>query len=185
MKISADKGARFFKFLDALLGKYLSQVDRLSDKRINSAIELQIQDRLADLLFGEEMVPRYPRQTTRSKALSHALEIGREARNPLTLHEMALAAGMSPRTLQRTFKATLGVSPLKYLRWCRLNGLHKDLYVSNVDESSVTETAANWGFTEMGRMAGEYRQLFGELPGKTLAREQGPQPKDLSEFLTK
>ncbi len=40
----------------------------------------------------------------------------------------------------------------------------------NHERQSVTEIVAGCGIYELGRFAGEYRRLFGELPSETLAR---------------
>ena len=37
---------------------------------------------------------------------------------------------------------------------------------------TVALIANEWGISELGRMAGRYRELFGELPSDTLGRQQ-------------
>jgi AraC family ethanolamine operon transcriptional activator len=67
----------------------------------------------------------------------------------------------------------LDISPQRYLRYMRLNGLHRDLRRRSAGQTTVTEAATHWGFVELGRTAVEYRELFGEPPSTTLARN-GP-----------
>lgn len=114
-----------------------------------------------------------PHGASRSQAncqqlLERASEVAHCQSGPMSLQDFARATGAGPRTLQRIFRNTLGYSPLKYLRWRRLCGFRRDLLATPQRTATVTEIASRWGFTEMGRVAGEYRQLFGESPVVTL-----------------
>lgn len=40
-----------------------------------------------------------------------------------------------------------------------------------MEQASVKEIALGLGFTELGRFAGIYRHLFGELPSESLRRK--------------
>ena len=51
-------------------------------------------------------------------------------------------------------------TPRKYLRWNRMNHLHRNLLAAQSARSKVTELAIRWGFHELGRTAVEYKQLF-------------------------
>jgi AraC-like DNA-binding protein len=53
-----------------------------------------------------------------------------------------------------------------------MNHLHRELRGAHSPEATVTGLAHRWGFDELGRMAGDYRQLFGELPSETLYRDR-------------
>lgn len=87
-----------------------------------------------------------------------------------TIPELCKIAKLSERNLQYGFKEYLGVTPIRYLRLFRLNGVRRDLLLSQCDKNKVVDVALNWGFIELGRFANEYRQLFHELPSATLRK---------------
>lgn len=87
-----------------------------------------------------------------------------------TIREWCRAAGVSERTLRTTFVATLGMSPVRYLRLRRLHLLRAALAIAGQRHTSVASIAAGFGFTDYGRMAADYRALFGENPSATLLR---------------
>ena len=85
-----------------------------------------------------------------------------------TIPELCKISNLSERNLQYGFKEYLGVTPIRYLRLQRLNGVRRELLMANPIKDRVVDVALNWGFIELGRFAGEYRQLFQELPSATL-----------------
>ena len=86
-----------------------------------------------------------------------------------TLGSLAAAAGVSPRTLQMACQRHLGQPPMAVLRDVRLERVRQDL-LSAGPELTVTEIAMRWGFYQLGRFAGDYRQRFGETPSATIRR---------------
>lgn len=85
------------------------------------------------------------------------------------LPEIASAARVSPRALQQAFREYLNTTPHAYLRRARLAAAHRDLQRADPDSgTTVTDIAARWGFTNPGRFAAAYRQLYGRLPSHTL-----------------
>lgn len=85
-----------------------------------------------------------------------------------TITELCNVAKLSERNLQYAFKDYLGITPVRYLRLVRLNGVKRDLLISHPKKDRIVDIALNWGFIELGRFSGEYRQLFQELPSTTL-----------------
>ncbi len=83
-----------------------------------------------------------------------------------TIPELCKIAKLSERSLEYGFREYLGVTPVRYLRLVRLNGVRRDLLAATPKET-IVNIALNWGFLELGRFAGEYRQLFEELPSET------------------
>lgn len=175
----ARLGTAFIRTIDGTITRYLARSDLLADARVCLALERELVDHLTTLfLYGCVSMDRSTR-ADRRVALDRALEVVHAQHQQITLHELASAAGTHPRTLQRAFKETLQMSPLKYLSWSRMHGARRDLRAADPSSSSVTEIGLRWGFTELGRFAGEYRLLFGELPQATLMRGPGPPPRDL------
>ncbi|EHA13775.1 helix-turn-helix domain-containing protein [Halomonas sp. HAL1] len=86
---------------------------------------------------------------------------------PVTMDELCQLTHVSRRTLQYSFTAILGISPLQYLRLTRLNRVRRALRAAS-PKQSVTEIATYWGFWHLGQFAHDYKQQFGECPSHTL-----------------
>ena len=114
----------------------------------------------------------------RRRGFDRAVEYIRHADlTTLDLASLCVAAGVSPRTLEYAFGEHLGLAPMAFVRQLRLHALRRALLASALGESTVTELAYRLGFTQLGRLAGEYRYTFGEAPSVTLARRhQGDAP---------
>jgi len=87
-----------------------------------------------------------------------------------TVADLCAAAGVSERTLQYAFQDYVGMSPVAYLRLCRLNDARAALLRGDPQTISVTNVAMQFNFEHLGRFAGDYKRLFGEAPSATLAR---------------
>jgi AraC-like DNA-binding protein len=87
----------------------------------------------------------------------------------ISVDQIAVAAGVSTRSLFSGFKRYVGASPMSLLKQRRLQAAHDELLVPD-SPKSVRAIAHRWGFTHLGRFAQEYRQRFGEAPSGTLRR---------------
>lgn len=135
--------------------------------------------------IGEELLrlalcldrPDRPTPTERPGSSSSRLKVVRRVEDYLRAHDDAALsittlceiAGVCERTLDYAFREHLGVTPARYLKLRRLTQVRRQLQNPEVPTANVTEIAMRRGFYELGRFAGEYRQLFGELPSQTLA----------------
>jgi AraC-like DNA-binding protein len=109
-----------------------------------------------------------PGVTARPRTLRKALTlIDEHCAEPLTTADIAEAVGVSVRSLQEGFQRHLGTTPMAYLRTVRLHRVNHELKAPG-PTTSVTDVALRWGVTHTGRLANEYRQLFGESPSATL-----------------
>ena len=84
----------------------------------------------------------------------------------ISLAELAVAAGVSIRSLNTLCQREYGQSPMDRLRGLRLEAARE--YLLARPHASVTEVALEFGFGHVGRFANYYRQRFGELPRQTM-----------------
>ena len=91
---------------------------------------------------------------------------------PIDLQVLAAVAGVPPRTLEAHFKRCLGTTPLGWVRQARLARARQQL-LKGGPSASVTKIALASGFSQLGRFASHYRDLYGELPSQTLKRRAG------------
>jgi AraC-like DNA-binding protein len=93
--------------------------------------------------------------------------------NPLSspdATELAKALNVSPRALLRAFRRMVLTGPARYIMLRRLNMVRRMIRHEHCRERSLTKIAADCGISELGRFAGQYKKLFGELPSETLRR---------------
>lgn len=83
--------------------------------------------------------------------------------------DICAVVGVSERTLQYAFRAYVDMSPLTYLRLCRLNRVRAALCAADPLTTTVTAVAMGFGFLHLGRFALDYKRLFDESPSATLA----------------
>jgi AraC-like DNA-binding protein len=95
--------------------------------------------------------------------------------SPLSPDEIAKAAITSRRTLFRAFEEILGETPQSYVRRLRLHRIRHDLASDEERACTIALIANQWGLSDLGRMAGWYRALFGERPSETAARLNRPE----------
>lgn len=125
---------------------------------------------VADLLVGAS--PAAAQKTSSARAAQvvkacQALAQARAREQPPDIEELCRQAGTSRRSLQDSFRRVAGTTPLAYLRNLRLHAVRERLLSSRAGQVTVTQAAGEAGFDHLGRFAGDYRTLFGEVPSRT------------------
>ncbi|WP_311028000.1 AraC family transcriptional regulator [Mesorhizobium koreense] len=91
---------------------------------------------------------------------------------PVHISELCSVLLVSRRKLHRAFQDTIGVGPMAYLRLRRLSAAHNALRSGRMAGGSVTQTALEYGFCDLGRFASYYRRIFDEAPSETIRSAQ-------------
>jgi AraC-like DNA-binding protein len=105
--------------------------------------------------------PAIPGLLRRAEAFMHAA-----ADQPITLADVAAAAGCGMVTLHTTFRRFRDTTPLAALHDIRLQHVREALRVAG-DEEVTREIARRFGFTNPSRFIAAYRKRFGEHPKET------------------
>jgi AraC-like DNA-binding protein len=135
-------------------------------------------DQLLDVAIGHfarEPRPRagLPNPEGLGRIVAKAREfIEANLEEPLAVDAIAAASYASRRTLFRAFVSVLGETPGQYVRRRRLHRIRHDLASWQESACTIAVISNRWGISELGRMAGWYRDLFGERPSETLRRAQ-------------
>ncbi|OAP39908.1 AraC family transcriptional regulator [Sinorhizobium glycinis] len=139
-----------------------STLSHLSEGIVNLLVDT-VPHRFSAALTEGEWLPS-PRHVKRAVDFMHA-----NLSAPISMTDIAEAAGIGVRSLQEGFKRFKGASPISYLAQLRMEAAHRDLL--NADQRlSVAEIARKWGFRHMGRFANDYRKSYGCPPSEARRR---------------
>ena len=109
---------------------------------------------------GAEALPVTPPERARVLAVARLLDAAYE--EPLSLDDMAAAAGLSRYHFVRVFRAVAGDSPHQYLIGARLRAAANRL----LDTSEpITAIALDVGFNDISHFNATFRRAFGAAPG--------------------
>ena len=165
--------ARLFRLIHRVF-----QVDAQHPKDLHApgaedAAKLQVRDAaLRTLLPWRKDVHGRRRATNRAQMLSRVLDlIWSTGDQPLRIDDLCRAAGVSERTLRNVFHRHFGIGPHEFLTITRLNRVHAAIRAARPGET-ITSICANHGICDFGRLADQYRRLFGVLPSQNLANRR-------------
>lgn len=117
---------------------------------------------------GELLQPLPPIAPSHVKRVEDYIKAN--AREPLTVADLATYAGVSTSALYAGFRDFRNTSPMAYLRNERLQRAHDELLHTAPGADSVADIASRWGFHHLSHFATHYRKKFGELPSDTLRK---------------
>jgi AraC family ethanolamine operon transcriptional activator len=117
---------------------------------------------------GRVAVVRRPR-LARARALARVTALlDSDATHELRLADFCRIAEVSERTLRTIFLESFGMAPGRYLRARKLRAIRAALICADPRYETVSKIASQFGMSDLGRMARDYRTLFGEYPHATL-----------------
>ena len=109
-----------------------------------------------------------PRMARKLELVYAALEYGRTTRDTsLRVDKVCTAIGASDRSLLRACHQILGMGPKRYFMLRQLNLIRAAIKDAAAHSTNVTDLFTENGVLELGRAAGKYHRLFGELPSET------------------
>ena len=123
---------------------------------------------LAILDIKEAALGRPPAAVT----VRRAIEIVDTQGGPVRIAHLCGALRVSPSSLEGAFKTITGVTPHAFFLRRRLSQARSVLLREHPAQRKVTDVAAELGFSELGRFAVRYREMFGETPSETLKRSK-------------
>ncbi|SBN64471.1 Helix-turn-helix domain-containing protein [Curtobacterium sp. 9128] len=94
--------------------------------------------------------------------------IAEHYREPITVDDVAAAAGCGDRVLQDRFRTELGVRPFEVIQRLRLQWARQFLLQQTAGVVHIREVAAASGMPHAGRFSVRYRERYGETPSETL-----------------
>ncbi|MEH6646966.1 AraC family transcriptional regulator [Sulfitobacter sp.] len=146
-----------------LFQRPLSSLDAQVEFDLVQTLLTQQNSNISHIITRADTAAR-PRDIRRALDYMHA-KLG----EPITITDIAQAADVNIRTLQKSFRQTLGLTPMQVLRNARLDTAHY-LLMARCNTPSVSDTAYSTGFSHLGRFSSYYRGRFGHRPS------EGPQP---------
>ncbi len=87
----------------------------------------------------------------------------------IKLGDIATATGVCSRLLQKAFSYHCGCSPMRFVTLARLHQVRQELTQATTN-TKIVDVMMQYQFTQGGKFAKEYHQLFGEKPSETLKK---------------
>ena len=164
--LASPAGRRLFRVMSAVWGEILTTPTGPKARR-------DFENAIVECLTQALEAPIDPTGTVRNamRILDRAKSFIRtRLSHPLTVPEVARAAGTSRRTLYRLFLQEEQLTPLAFIQYERLDTARRALLASNAVEATVTMIAVQHGLNHFGRFAAHDRRAFGERTWETLKR---------------
>ncbi|AXG78316.1 AraC family transcriptional regulator [Streptomyces paludis] len=130
-------------------------------------IESEILYRLLRSALGPSLRQWSPGDSATNRVRQVARWICERYTEPLSIDAIAAVAHMSPASLHRHFKATTGMSPLRYQKHLRLQAARRRLLAGDATAAQVAQAVGYVSATQFNR---EYRSAYGLPPGQDAAR---------------
>jgi AraC-like DNA-binding protein len=168
-----QNGSSLRNFMSFIIGELGRNSPSLTPRLVSHQIEQTLAGLMLSELPHDQQILLLENSAPASPVYIRVAEEFMEAhvRESITLQDIALAAGISIRTLQKGFRQHRNTSPMTALRNRRLLLAREELLRANPYSRNVTSVATNCGFTHLSRFASLFKARFGECPSDTLKRQ--------------
>jgi len=130
--------------------------------------------RLVRGIDGESWDEKPPTRSTREYIVDKAVEyIEANLAGDVRIANICRMLKISYKSLEYSFQEIKGVTPTRYVLMRKLAAVRRSI-ITGEPLIQISEHAARWGFTHMGRFGQAYRAIFGETPSQTRLRYGPP-----------
>lgn len=159
------------------LRSFQQNLQTIFDRVVMSGEGASFADPLVEEILIGQLLGSWPRKATQttpprpasSRHIQRSLDfIEAHLAVPISVAEVATAAGVGVRALQSSFRKDLGRTPIQYIIDRRLEKVHDELQRGG--STSISSVASRWGFVHMSDFSRRYRQRFGCTPSETQIR---------------
>ena len=163
---SANRDFSDFLRVVHFVGHLLNSPDQSASGRNRTLSELENLIKTA-LIVAVEKPVRHPASRGHVEAAKDY--IYQHLSEPLSVPEIAAAAGCGVRSLQMAFQRDENTTVTDYVARVRLERAFALLSTAG-DDRTVTSIALECGFSHLGRFGQKFRQVYGQTPGEVLRR---------------
>lgn len=165
----AAAGAHLRRLHAAAIRRAATRPEALADAQAAHGLEQELLHALVGSLAAASVREETPAERRHRNVLARFEDLV-EAGSPQRMTEIYAALGVSDRLLRECCRAYLGMSPSAYRRRRAMQQVHRALRSGDPEMTTVPEIARQHGLRDLGRFAGNYRAIYGELPSTTLRR---------------
>ncbi|MBE9539677.1 MAG: AraC family transcriptional regulator [Proteobacteria bacterium] len=171
LPVSASGRKKLVTWLVDLLQQTEQNPQIMTNQRAIFELEKDCVNHLIQTMVVPEDGATPPSAFIRHRGFKKAVELLSSRIGPgYTIPELCRIAGVSQRTLEYAFLENIGTSPVRFVKIQRYHRLRRELILTSPAEARIQDLAMNLGLYQLGRVAREYRELFGETPSSTLRR---------------
>ena len=175
---TAELAALWHRFAALVVGQVLDQ-PQLYERDV---IRAQMIDSLTAITVEAFAMTNGREEGTRDDDVVRRAEAFMRSRlsEPITIPDVASAAGISVRGLQLVYQRRFETTPVSRLRRLRLEQSRTAL-LNAAPGATVGAVGRRFGYSNLGRFSAHYRSEFDETPSQTLDRSHGPLHEELGD----
>jgi len=127
--------------------------------------EAFIEDLFSLVVFAQDYTVKKHHYTKKARKI-----LEENIDNIYKISDLIDSLDISGRTLQYSFKESLGMSPKQYLQYLRLNAIRREFLHKNSSPHNISEIIAKYGYFHPSAFTVAYKNFFGETPTQTLSK---------------